>query len=155
MTRIRAFGPVVAALGLGAVGTGCATVATGGGQDKKVTIVADQPGATVFVDGQPSGTSPATVSLARKTEHTVQVVAPGYEPAQVTLRRRLNPWLFGNLILGGPIGLVIDVISDSTHTLTPDDVKVTLRPLPAAPGPVPQPQVAPHAAPAGYVQPGS
>ncbi|MCE9561276.1 MAG: PEGA domain-containing protein [Planctomycetes bacterium] len=101
---MRNFGSIAAAAGFALSGVGCATVATGGGRDKQVTIVSEQPGATVYVDGQPSGTTPATVSLARKSEHTVQVVAPGYEPAQLTIRRRLNPWVFGNLVLAVPSG---------------------------------------------------
>ncbi|MBA4189963.1 MAG: hypothetical protein C0467_18415 [Planctomycetaceae bacterium] len=137
MKRICVCNPLVAVLGLMVVGSGCATVVTRGGQDQKVTILSDTPGATLVVDGQPTGTAPGTVSLTRKTEHKVEVVAPGYETAQVTVRRRLNPWVFGNLVLGGPIGLVIDVISDSTHSLSPDQTKVTLRPLPAAPTPMP------------------
>jgi len=137
MNRICTSLPLTAVLGLMVIGTGCATVVTRGGQDQKVTILSDTPGASLVVDGQPTGTAPGTVELTRNREHTVQVVAPGYEPAQVTVRRRLNPWLFGNLLIGGPIGLVIDVISDSTHTLSPDQTKVTLRPLPGTtPAPV-------------------
>ena len=132
MNRICTSLPLTAVLGLMVIGTGCATVVTRGGQDQKVTILSDTPGATLVVDGQATGTAPGTVELTRNREHTVQVVAPGYEPAQVTVRRRLNPWVFGNLLIGGPIGLVIDVISDSTHTLSPDTQKVTLRPLAGA-----------------------
>lgn len=129
MRRIVTVRPLVAVIGALMVGPGCATVATRGGGDQQVTILADPPGATVIVDGQPAGVAPATVSLARKSEHTVEVVAPGYETARLTLRRKLNPWVFGNLLVGGPIGLVLDVVTDSTHTLTPDDVSVKLKPL--------------------------
>ncbi len=139
MKRIRVGYSLLAVL---VFGTGCATVVTRGGKDQKVTILSDTPGATLVVDGQPTGAAPGTVALARKSEHKIEVVAPGYETAQVTVRRRLNPWLFGNLIIGGPIGLVIDVVSDSTHSLTPDEQKVTLRPLPAT--------AAPAALPPGY-----
>ncbi len=132
MQRIRVLNLLVVAAGLLFVGSGCASVATCGGRDQKVTILSDTPGATVIVDGQPSGTAPATVSMARKTEHSVEIVAPGYEPAHATIRRRLNPWVVGNLLIGGPIGLIIDVVTDSTHTLSPDQLKVTLKPLPGA-----------------------
>jgi hypothetical protein len=130
---------LIVVLGLLATSSGCATVVSRGGRDQNVTISADTPGATILVDGQPTGTAPATVPLSRKSEHTIDVTAPGYETAHLTVRRRLNPWLFGNLIIGGPIGLVIDVVTDSTHTLSPDELKVNLKPLPAGSGSVPTP----------------
>jgi hypothetical protein len=48
------------------------------------------------------------------------------EPAQVTITRRLNPWLFGNILVGGPLGLVVDICTDATHNLSPDEVHVKL-----------------------------
>lgn len=128
MKRMRIVYSLAAVLGL--LDMGCATVVTRGGRDQKVAIQADPPGATVVVDGQPTGAAPATVTLARKSEHTVEIAAPGYETAHLTVRRKLNPWLLGNLVLGGPIGLVVDVVTDATHSLSPDELKVNLKPLP-------------------------
>ncbi|MFO0824161.1 MAG: PEGA domain-containing protein [Gemmataceae bacterium] len=152
MKPIWGVNPLIVVLGLLATSTGCATVVSRGGRDQNVTISADTPGATVLVDGQPSGTTPATVPLSRKSDHTVEVVAPGYETAHLTVRRRFNPWVFGNLIIGGPIGLVIDIVSDSTHTLSPDELKVNLKPLPTGSAPVPAP-VSNSVIPTGAVRP--
>src|SRR5205085_4482 len=104
----------LAALVLCAVsGTGCATIATGGGGSQTVTVTSTPPGASVLVDGQPQGVTPATVSLSRKSEHTVELAAAGYEPARLTVTKKLNPWLIGNLLLGGLIGVVVDVATDA------------------------------------------
>jgi hypothetical protein len=107
------------------VGPGCATI-TGGGRDQKVKITSNPAGAAVVVDGQPQGETPATVDLSRKTEHQVALSYPGCEPAQMTIHRGLNPWLFGNLVLGGPVGLIVDVCTGATHQLSPDEITVQL-----------------------------
>jgi hypothetical protein len=107
------------------VGPGCATV-TGGSRDQKVKITSNPAGAAVVVDGQPLGETPAAIDLSRKTEHQVEVNYPGYETAQMTIHRQLNPWLFGNLVLGGPVGLIVDICTNATHQLSPDEIKVQL-----------------------------
>lgn len=106
--------------------SGCATV-TGGARDPKVTVTSDPPGAAVTVDGQPRGVTPAVVEMSRKSDHQVEVIGPGCEPICVHVERRLNPWVFGNIIVGGLIGVVVDVAADSTHRLTPGEIHVNLR----------------------------
>jgi hypothetical protein len=123
-------------------GSGCATVATGGGGDQTVSIATTPPGAAVVIDGKPAGVSPVQVPLARADHHTVRLSAPGYEPATVAVRRKLNPWLIGNLVVGGPVGLVVDVVSDACHRLSPNQIEVTLTPAgspPPSPPSVPPP----------------
>ena len=108
------------------IGSGCATV-TGGARDQHVKITSNPVGATVLVDGQPVGQTPADVKLCRKTEHNVEVAYPGYETAQTTIHRNLNPWLFGNILVGGPLGLVVDICTDATHNLSPDEIHLQLK----------------------------
>lgn len=105
--------------------SGCATV-TGGARDPKVTVTSDPPGAAVTVDGQPRGVTPAIVELSRKCDHQVEIIGPGCEPVCIHVERRLNPWLFGNILVGGLIGVVVDVATDSTHRLSPGDIHVNL-----------------------------
>jgi hypothetical protein len=122
---------------LAGAGSGCATVASGGGGDQTVKVVSDPPGATVLIDGRPAGTTPAAVPLARKAEHQVEVSAPGYETARLAVKSQLNPWVFGNILVGGLIGIVVDLSTGATSTLSPDELTVKLRPLgttPVAPG---------------------
>ena len=106
-----------------------------------VVRITDQAGGTsdvdlraaVTVDGQPRGVTPVTVPLSRDTDHQVVLAADGYEPAHATLKRYLNPWLLGNVVFGGFLGLAVDVVSDSTHTLIPNILDVTLKPAAALP----------------------
>ncbi len=121
-----------AAAGAVAAGSGCATVVSKGGGDQTVTVASSPPGAAVLVDGKPAGATPAEVKLSRHTEHTVEVAAPGYAPETVLVRRRFNPWVLGNIPIG-LAGALVDVATDTTHRLSPDEVNVTLKPQPAAP----------------------
>ncbi len=121
---VRACALVVA--GFAVVSPGCATV-VGGAKDQKVTITSDPPGAAVLVDGQSYGVTPAEVPLSRKTEHVVQLQHPGYEPVQVSLKRTLNPWLLGNVVVGGFLGIVVDVCTGATHSLSPDTLNLKLQ----------------------------
>ena len=106
--------------------SGCATI-TNGGRDQHVKVTSNPPGAAVLVDGEPRGVTPTVVQLNRKTEHAVTISNPGYEPAQVTLERHINPWVFGNILVGGLVGVVVDVCTDSTHRLSPNEIDVQLR----------------------------
>jgi hypothetical protein len=56
--------------------SGCATIIHGTTQD--IEINTDPSGADLLVDGQKRYKSPATISLARRDEHIVEVSKDGY-----------------------------------------------------------------------------
>lgn len=128
MNRVVAALPLFALVSIAIAESGCATIAGGTG-DQTVKIQSDPPGAAVKVDGVDFGATPAEVPLSRKTEHTVELAHAGYEPVKVKLSRNLNPWLFGNIICGGLIGLVVDVCTGATHKLSPNELTLTLKSL--------------------------
>jgi hypothetical protein len=101
----------------------------GGHNPQEVKIKSTPEGAMVIVDGQPQGPTPTDVSLDRKVEHHVQVEMPGYEPSLALVKPGLNPWVFGDLFLGGVIGLAVDCCMDSWHRLYPGSLEVHLRRL--------------------------
>lgn len=108
---------------------GCATIATGGGGRQSVSIATEPPGADIIVDGQLIGPSPVNALLSRKTEHIVEVQMPGYESAQVLIRSKFNSWVVGNIVVGGLIGVVVDVVTDATWTLSDNALKIQLQPV--------------------------
>ena len=124
-------GLVVAAIALG--GVGCATVVSGGGGPQKVTVVSDPPDAAVSVDGRFVGNSPVKVPLERRASHTVEITAAGYETAKLEVTSKFNPWVIGNVVFGGLVGVVVDVVTDATYRLSPDELTVQLRPTAALP----------------------
>jgi hypothetical protein len=112
-------------LGLALVCTGCATV-TGGSRDQKVVVNSKPDGAQVYIDGQAVGVTPTEVTLSRKNDHEVVVDKPGYQPYRTHVTSGLNPWVFGNLAVGGVIGLAVDIGCDSCHQLRPSSVEPNL-----------------------------
>lgn len=105
---------------------GCATV-TGGARDPKVAVTSNPPGAAVVVDGQPRGVTPTTVELSRKSDHEVVIQQTSYETAIVPVKRQFNPWIFGNVLIGGLPGIIVDVATDATHCLSTDKVHVDMK----------------------------
>jgi hypothetical protein len=58
--------------------------------------------------------SPGVVSLKRQGRfftpayYTATISAPGFQTAQVPIGSTLNPWILGNIAVGGIPGLVVD-----------------------------------------------
>jgi len=102
--------------------SGCATV-VGGGRDQRVHIDSEPQGAQVRVDGQPRGVTPTNVELNRRQEHQVQLDLEGCPPYVSTLKPGCNPWVFGNLLAGGLIGLAVDASTGAVSALYPKEVK--------------------------------
>ena len=86
--------------------------------------------ATVKIDSRPSDAAvvihdkhgnevltthtPATVELRRKdrlifpAKYIATIEKPGYKRATVPIDSTINPWIIGNVVFGGPIGLAVD-----------------------------------------------
>lgn len=122
------------ALGVVLVFIGCASL-LGGGTKQDVQISSSPAEAKVKVERsgvagriQPvwEGSTPATVTLKRKYEYLVTVSLDGYQPTEVALEHGTNGWVWGNLICGGLIGLIIDFSNGAAKKLVPGEVNVQL-----------------------------
>lgn len=96
---------------------GCASIMDGRTAD--VTLRSTPSDAQVTVrDAQgvvvAQTTTPGEVKLKRNrswlrpARYTATFEKEGFEPTESALNSKLNPWLVGNVILGGPIGLGVD-----------------------------------------------
>lgn len=115
--------------------TGCASIFSGGPQDIGINstpdgaavTITDKRGTVVF-----NGTTPATAELARSDgffsaqRYTVKIDKQGFGSETVELRSTANGWTFGNLLLGGVIGIVIDGATGAIFSYRPKDIDVTL-----------------------------
>ena len=102
----------------------CATIISGRSQELPVT---SNPSEAIVTIGSMKQVSPATFILDRRQGvYVVKVQKEGYETVEVTLKKGVNGWVFGNLIFGGIIGLVIDISSGSASKFTPTEVDVNL-----------------------------
>jgi uncharacterized protein YceK len=106
--------------------SGCASLINGTRQ--KVNIASVPAGATVKVDDQEKGVTPLVVELARKSNHVIKIDLAGYLPYEATLTRKTSGWVWGNVLVGGIIGLAIDVGTGGMYCLAPEQVASQLSP---------------------------
>jgi len=106
---------------------GCATIVKG--RFQKISVSSVPSDVWVRVDGQQIKT-PGVVTLdTTRTMYVLEFEKEGYETMQFKIKRTLSGWLFGNIIFGGIIGVVIDFASSSAYKLMPEEVEVQLREL--------------------------
>lgn len=114
--------------GFALVISGCASIASGTDQTVNVTSVPNAQIEITSSRGQLhySGRSPAIVVLSRDQTYTVLVCAAGYRESSFVIRRRLNAWYLGNLLVGWIAGFIIDALSGAMWKLEPDVITITL-----------------------------
>ncbi|MBL8500257.1 MAG: hypothetical protein JNL77_06700 [Nitrosomonas sp.] len=120
--------------------TGCATIM---GQGKPETlnvrstperakvIITDETGAKIF-----EGLTPTSLSLEKKKEffrgkkYDVQIISLNGEEKTITVNTKVGGWYFGNLLLGGLIGLlIVDPATGGMWVLDTNDIDVTFNTL--------------------------
>ena len=144
MTRLVTIG----FLALLVCSSGCATIVTGGGEDQSVRVASTPRGADVYVDDQHVGQTPMSLRLTRKDDHMVRVQKAGYASYEKHVKSGFNPWMIGNVVFGGIIGIVVDAVSGTNPALSPTNINAKLKPGPtaaplAAPAPSPPPSPSP------------
>lgn len=103
----------------------CATVISGTHQ--YVDISSEPAGATVLIDGKEAGRTPLEYQLKRSSDHMVRLELAGYAPYEIKIDKTFNPWVIGNVIIGGVIGIVVDSVTGAVYRLTPDEIDATLK----------------------------
>ena len=98
------------------------------GSKQSVGFSSSPDGATVSIDGMPRGRTPITIELERDEDHTVRITLPGYYPYSATLTHSVSGWVWGNLLMGGIIGLAVDASTGGLDVLSPDQVQAQLVP---------------------------
>ena len=101
-------------------GSGCATVVTG--KYQTVSVTSEPPGIKVKSSSGPYIITPRSFRLLRNQDHTLVAECPGYEPQQIMLKHKLQGWFWGNILLGGIIGGIVDLSSGASDELVPKKV---------------------------------
>jgi hypothetical protein len=112
----------------------CATIVSTTSQ--KIQLNSNPAGANVSIQSQGGGeassvTTPAKVSLKRKSEYDLTFEKEGYQPEKATIEQNFNPLFLGNLLIGGLIGMVVDLFSGAVFKLDPAKVEVQMKPVPS------------------------
>jgi|GEM_PF-2608810 predicted RNA-binding Zn-ribbon protein involved in translation (DUF1610 family) len=100
--------------------TGCATVMTG--KYQSISVTSDPPGVKVRADTGETIVTPGKFNLMRNEVHTLMAECPGYEPQQLKLHNKAQGWVWGNILLGGPVGLIVDCVSGASDELIPKEI---------------------------------
>lgn len=99
----------------------CATIIKGSKQEFKITSNPTQ--ATVYVNDSSIGKTPITTKLARKEKNTkIKLTLEGYKDVEISLKREGNGWVWGNIVFGGIIGLIVDLSDGAIYQLTPSQI---------------------------------
>lgn len=106
---------------------GCGTIING--STETISINSNPAGATVAIEGHGTVVTPTTLDLKRNKTHTLHFSLDGYENQTTTVKSGISGWVFGNIIFGGIIGLVVDLISGGWGNLEPNEVNVHLTPV--------------------------
>lgn len=127
LTAVRGAICVAAMLAMG----GCATV-TRGSEDAWV-VNTDPNGAKVeTTNGHQCPSTPCSIKMKRKSEFTATITKPGYKTATVQVTHKTAnagaAGVAGNVLLGGVIGLGVDMYSGASQDLTPNPVSLKLEP---------------------------
>lgn len=108
---------LASALGL----TGCSTIMTGTSQP--FTVNSNVPKAKVWVDGGYVGEAPIVLSeLSTKKDHVIRIEAEGYNPVTEVIKREASGWVWGNIFLGGIIGLGVDMATGGLYIFEKDNI---------------------------------
>ena len=98
----------------------CATIISGSKQNIKFS--SNPSLASVFIDEVEMGKTPFEMKLSRKREHEIMIKLDGYQTYETTLTKKLNGWFFGNILIGGLVGIIIDPITGAMYNLTPKEI---------------------------------
>lgn len=95
--------------------TGCATIFTGSRHPLTINTVPDAASVKITdIDRKEvfTGTTPTTVKLRKsagyfqRQEYTVLLQKDGYQDKTIPVNFKLGGWYFGNIVIGGAIGMV-------------------------------------------------
>jgi hypothetical protein len=114
--------------------SGCASIIHGPTQG--VDFGSQPAGAMIIIDGKEYGQTPKTIELRRKgrlkdelkpkKQYAVKIMMDGYMPYEIKVKREVDGWFFGNLLLGGVIGIIIDASNGAMYKLSPDQIIVPM-----------------------------
>lgn len=117
---------LIALLISASMASGCATIVHWG-THQNVDVSSDPAGAQVIVDNNMQGVTPVTFALKRNELHNIVVKKEGFEDNSTRTDKEFSYWIVGNILIGGAIGLIVDLAGGSGFNITPEKVFVNLK----------------------------
>ena len=115
--------------------SGCATIFN---QNSYLSVATMPSNATVIIRGMDSGEksslqSPCTLQLSQKSDYQVQISLAGYQSETIVIRRGIRGWFWGNILLGGVIGMIVDYNTGAMYEHTPINLNIDLTKITSLP----------------------
>ncbi len=104
--------------------SGCATILQPG--PDKIPVRSEPEGAKVLLNGMLVGVTPTVISVNRADNCSLEIQKDGYQTISLDKNKVVAGWVFGNLLLGGVIGLGVDLITHNQGKYSEEPVFVTL-----------------------------
>jgi len=99
------------------------------GKTQSMTYNSVPSGADVYLNGKLLGKTPLNITIDKPKENgQLKFVKKGYKPLAVTVNKKMDSWLLGNIIFGGTFGTSTDYASGSLYEYDPSSIQVTLEP---------------------------
>lgn len=103
----------------------CATIVSSSTQS--VSFLSNPSDSKIIINGIPRGNTPAVIDLKRKTKiYTIKFEKKNYKTKKIVLERKINGWVWGNLLLGGIVGLVVDYSTGAIYKIPQEEVSAEL-----------------------------
>jgi hypothetical protein len=124
---------------------GCASIARG--TSENLNVISNPPGAVATIADTSNDTlmtcvTPCVVSVKRNADISVSAKKEGYQTEGTRLKIESSGTgavaVAGNVLLGGVVGLGVDMYNGAGFDHKPNPVELTLEPLPTAPPPSPR-----------------
>ena len=94
--------------------TSCATIMTG--KSDILHVESTPSGAHFTTNTGTSGTTQANIEVPDKVDVEFKFNKEGYQEQTATAQKHISAWVWGNILIGGIIGFIIDVASGGTNT---------------------------------------
>jgi hypothetical protein len=104
---------------------GCATLFQAG--PDQIPVNSKPTGAKIYLDDQLFAVTPTTLFVPRKSECVIRIELEGYEPVMIDRDKLLNGWFLGNILIGGVVGITIDLISHNQGRYSDEPIMVELK----------------------------
>ena len=101
----------------------CATIVASG--PDMVPVNSDPEGAVVKLDGVTVGRTPLTVAFSRTCNGVLTFDLNGVTTSR-DIDKVVNGWIFGNLFIGGWVGILIDIVTSNSGKYSTSPIFVDL-----------------------------
>lgn len=99
----------------------CSTLMNG--TTHSLTVNSNVQHAKVYVNEVYKGEAPISLDLATDEKtYTIRIEAEGYIPYTEVLQRKASGWVWGNIFLGGLIGLGVDMVTGGLYVYEKDNI---------------------------------